>query len=72
MNLSAGGVRRGMSPQKRAKRLAEGRCFDCGGRGHIFRDCLTKPRRMAVSEAALADPLSVFEQLIDLEESEKE
>jgi hypothetical protein len=72
MDLSAGGVRRGMSPQERAKRMAEGRCFGCGEQGHISRDCLTKPRRMAVSEAALIDHSSAPEQLIDFEESGKE
>jgi hypothetical protein len=72
MDLSAGGVRKGISPQERAKRLAEGRCFGCGGQGHLFRDCPTKPRRLAVSEAALADPPSAPEQLIDFEELGKE
>jgi hypothetical protein len=31
MNLSVEEIRRGMSSQKRVKRLAKGRCFGCGG-----------------------------------------
>jgi hypothetical protein len=72
MDLSAREVRKGISPQKRAKRLAKGRCFGCGEQGHLSRDCPTKPRRLAVSEAALADPPSAPEQLIDFEKLRKE
>jgi hypothetical protein len=43
-----------ISNEERAKRLAEGRCFYCGGLGHISRECPQK-RSIKVNEAQLGD-----------------
>jgi hypothetical protein len=72
MNLSAKEIRKSISPQKRVKRLAKDRCFGYDEQRHLFRDCLTKSRRLAVSKAVLADPSSALEQLIDFEKLKKE
>jgi hypothetical protein len=42
MDLSAN--RRRITPEERARRMAEGRCLYCGGLGHMARDCPTKPQ----------------------------
>jgi hypothetical protein len=72
VNLSAREIRKSISSQKRVKRLAKGRCFGYGGQRYLFRDCLTKPRRLAISKTALVDSSSALEQLIDFEKLRKE
>src|SRR5258706_8461377 len=37
MDLSAN--RRRLSPEERTRRLAEGRCYRCGGMNHVARNC---------------------------------
>ena len=61
MDLSAN--RRTLSSEERARRMAEGRCYYCGGLHHLARDCPTAPPRrqsgMRVAEAqtvAIATP----------------
>ena len=51
MDLSAN--RRRLSPEERAKRMAEGRCRYCGGLGHFAVNCPTAPRRLAAAEASV-------------------
>jgi hypothetical protein len=42
MDLSA--HRRRITPEERARRMAEGRCLYCGGLEHMARECPTKPQ----------------------------
>jgi hypothetical protein len=49
-----------ISTEERAKRLAEGRCFYCGGLGHISRECPHK-RSIRMNEAQLSDVVVVEE-----------
>ncbi|KAH0614162.1 uncharacterized protein H6S33_006048 [Morchella sextelata] len=57
MDLSGG--RRRPTPAERNARLVEGRCFYCGGVGHMVRDCPqaratgNQPRRPVMRGAAL-------------------
>ena len=58
MDLSAN--RRRLSPEERARRLAEGRCYRCGGMGHMARACplgqQQKPMRAAEAVIVPAQP----------------
>ena len=51
MDLSA--TRRHISPEERARRLAEGRCYRCGGMGHMVRNC-TLGQRTSILQGAAA------------------
>ena len=52
MNLSAG--RKKLTPEERARRLAEGRCLYCSGVGHVARDCPNAHRHpLRAAEGAL-------------------
>ena len=58
MDLSAN--RRRLSPEERAHRLAEGRCYRCGGMGHMAQACpfgqQQKPMRAAEAVVVPAQP----------------
>ena len=58
MDLSAN--RRRLSPEERARRLAEGRCYRCGGMGHMARACplgqQQKPMRAAKAVVVPTQP----------------
>ena len=58
MDLSAN--RHRLSPEERARRLAEGRCYHCGGMGNMARACplgqQQKPMRAAEAVVVPAQP----------------
>ena len=58
MDLAAN--RRRLSPEERARHLAEGRCYRCGGMGHMARGCplgqQQKPMRAVEAVVVPAQP----------------
>ena len=57
MDLSAS--RRRLTPEERSKRMAEGRCYCCGGIGHLVRECplaTQTPVRIAGTTTVISVP----------------
>ena len=57
MGLSA--TRRCISPEEKVRRMAEGRCYRCGGLGHMVRDYPLGQRTLQAAAAYTIPPPAV-------------
>lgn len=62
MDLSA--TRRHISPEERTRRMQEGRCYRCGGMGHMARDCPLGQRTFRAAAAVLVPDTPVVAPVI--------